>query len=226
MREVSYDARVEFRTVHSIKKQTPMLLPLKHHMVDLIISDNHQWMLHSGVNTTLTSVREWFWILQGRRAVKRCLRRCVTCRKGQGQPFPQPQTPDLPKERGSDCPPFTHTGVDFAGTSYTTGKGGTNTDEARAYVCLFMCASTRAVAFLLAFRRFTSRRGLPATLLSDNAKTFKSASKEVVKITRAQEVLHYLANNSVTWKFIVEKAPWWGGFWEHLVQTVKRQLRK
>ena len=98
--------------------KTPMLLPSKHHVVDLIISDNHQWMLHSGVNTTLTSVRERFWILQGRRAVKGCLRRCVTCRKGQGQPLPLPQTPDLPEERVSDCPPFTHTGVDFAGPLY------------------------------------------------------------------------------------------------------------
>ena len=102
--------------------KTPMLLPSKHHVVDLIIGDNHQRMLHSGVNTTLTSVRERFWILQGRRAVKKCLRRCVTCRKGQGQPFPLPQTPDSPGERVSDCPPLTHTGVDFAGPLYTTDK--------------------------------------------------------------------------------------------------------
>ena len=47
-----------------------------------------------------------------------------------------------------------------------------------------------------------------------------------MKIARAQEVLHYLANNGVTWKFIVGKAPWWGGFWERLVQTVKRSLKK
>jgi len=83
-----------------------------------------------------------------------------------------------------------------------------------------------AEAFLLAFRRFTGRRGLPATLLSDNAKTFKSASKEVVKIARAQEVLQYLANNGVTWKFIADKAPWWGGFWERLVQTVKKTAQE
>ena len=176
--------------------KTPMLLPLKHHVVYLIVGENHQRILHSGVNTTLTSVREQFWILQGRGAAKKCLRRCVTCRKGQGRPFPLPQTPDLPKERVSHCPPFTHTGVGFSGPLYMTDKGGTNTDEARAYVCLFTCASTRVVhleltrrlsaeAFLLAFHRFTSRRGLPATLLSDNAKTFKSASKEVVKIARA-----------------------------------------
>ena len=49
------------------------------------------------------------------------------------------------------------------------------------FVCLFSCVSTHAVnleltynlsldSFFLAFRRFTSRHGLPATLISDNAK--------------------------------------------------------
>ena len=99
------------------------------------------------------------------------------------------------------------------------------------------CATTRAVhleltrnltveCFLLAFRRFTSRRGLPTTLISDNAKTFRGASREIKKIVRSKEVQRYLANNRISWKFIVEKAPWWGGFWERLIQTVKRCLRK
>ena len=58
------------------------------------------------------------------------------------------------------------------------------------YVCLFTCASTRAVHleltcalnvdnFLLAFRWIVGRRRLPVTLISDNAKTFRSSSKEI-----------------------------------------------
>lgn len=35
-----------------------------------------------------------------------------------------------------------------------------------------------------------------------------------------------MANNGGTWKFIVERAAWWGGFWERLIQTVKRTLNK
>ena len=99
------------------------------------------------------------------------------------------------------------------------------------------CASTRAIhleltqglsvpAFLLAFRRFVSRRGLPATLISDNAKTFKAASNELKRIVRSEEVLRYFATNRVTWKFIVDRAPWWGGFWERMVKTVKQSLKK
>ena len=107
----------------------------------------------------------------------------------------------------------------------------------KIYICLFTCASTRGIHleltrgldvdnFLLALRRFSTRRGLPATLFSDNAKTFRAASKEVKKIARSEEVLHYLNEPRISWKFIVEKAPWWGGFWERMVQSVKRSLRK
>ena len=78
----------------------------------------------------------------------------------------------------------------------------------------------------MAFRRFVGRRGLPATLLSDNAKTFKSSSKDVQSICRSLEVFHYLTNQRTSWRFIVPRAPWWGGFWERMVQTVKRSLRK
>ena len=119
-------------------------------------------------------------------------------------------------------------------------KDGVHPSEegtSKAYICLFTCASTRAIhleltaglnveTFFLAFRRFTSRRGLPATLLSDNAKTFKSASKEIRSIACSTEVSHYLTNQRTAWKFIVARAPWLGGFWERMVQSVKRCLRK
>jgi len=67
-------------------------------------------------------------------------------------------------------------------------------------------------SFLLALRCFSARRGLPVTVVSDNAKTFQAVSREVVKLTCSEEVQRYLINNKVTWNFIVERAPWWGGF--------------
>jgi len=62
--------------------------------------------------------------------------------------------------------------------------------------------------------------------MSDNAKTSKHCSKEIAKITRAEEVRRHLTNKQIEWRIIVEKAPWWGGYWERLVQSVKRCLRK
>ena len=107
----------------------------------------------------------------------------------------------------------------------------------KGILCLFTCASTRAVhlelilnlnitSFLLTFRKFVGRHGLSNTMLSDNAKTFCTASRAVCAIFRSPEVLQYFTNHHISWKFIVERAPWWGGFWEKMVKTVKMTLRK
>ena len=95
-------------------------------------------------------------------------------------------------------------------------------DKVKVYICLFTCASTRAVhleltialsalSFLQAFRRFVGRRGLPSVLMSDNAKTFRSASSDIKKIRQDKKVQQHLTSKQVNWKFIIEKAPWWGG---------------
>jgi hypothetical protein len=62
--------------------------------------------------------------------------------------------------------------------------------------------------------------------MSDNAKIFKAAAKEIRTISRATNVQRYLTDKGVTWAFITEKAPWHGGFWERLVRSVKRRLKK
>ena len=179
-------------------------------------------------------------MIRGREAVKKVIRKCVVCLKHEGLPYGTHQPGDLPNTRVSDDPPFSHVGLDFAGPIYFDSKDREVDKERsskKSYVCLFTCSSTRAVHlelcrslnvpdFLLAFRRFSSRRGLPATLTSDNAKTFKASRKEVLKIVRSEEVKLFLSTNRVTWNFIVERAPWWGGFWERLVKSIKRPLKK
>ena len=125
-------------------------------------------------------------------------------------PYSSVIPPDLPNFRTSDEPPFSHTGIDYAGLLYV--KGDSQLDK--AYVCLFTCSSTQAVhlelapdlsvsSFLLLFCRLVSSRGLPVTLISDNAKTFKTSSKEILKIAKSNEVIHFLSERRVTWKFIV-----------------------
>ena len=62
---------------------------------------------------------------------------------------------------------------------------------------------------------------LPA---SDHGRAFKGASEEMKEFVSflCQEFAH----PRVKWKFSVELAPWWGGFWERLVRSVKEPLRK
>ena len=73
--------------------------------------------------------------------------------------------------------------------------------------------------------QFTSRRGRPSLIVSDNAKTFKAASK-LVRNLHDDELSGYLTNNCIKWRFNLEKSPWWGGFFERMIGTVKRALRK
>ena len=54
--------------------------------------------------------------------------------------------------------------------------------------------------FMLVFRRFLSRPGLPEIVYSNNAKTFKAAS------TALQ---NYFSHFVPHWKFIVPRSPWW-----------------
>ncbi|XP_078364115.1 uncharacterized protein LOC144648427 [Oculina patagonica] len=222
----------------SEESKNPILLPSKHPLTNLIIQDVHSKIKHSGIRDTLTTIRERFWVPRGREAVKRILRKCVTCRRVEGAPYRPPPTPDLPMERVSLDPPFAHTGLDFIGPLYIhNGKSSKEKGSDKVYICLFTCASTRAIhleltpslsveSFLLAFRRFVNRQGLPVTLLSDNAKTFRSASKDIRKIIQSDEVMRYLTDNRITWNFIIERAPWWGGFWERMVKVVKQPLKK
>jgi len=176
---------------------------------------------------------------KGQTNCQEILRNCIVCRKYSGPPYSSVTSPELPEIRVSEDPPFTHTGIDFAGPLYVKSKvnSSDHEGETKSYICLFTCASTRAVhleltrgldvnSFLLAFRHFSARRGLPATIISDNATTFRSSAKEVKRITRSPEVFKYLTENRIVWKLIVEKAPWWGGFWERMIRTVKSCLKK
>ena len=81
-------------------------------------------------------------------------------------------------------------------------------------------------AFMRCFKRFVSRKGFPQRIISDNGRTFKCAAKVLRAILKQCEVQQYLACNQIKWTFNVERAPWWGGVFEHLVKSTKRCLRK
>ena len=42
----------------------------------------------------------------------------------------------------------------------------------------------------------------------------------------AQDVQSFASNRNIKWKFIIPAALWWGGFYERMIQLVKRSLRK
>ena len=215
----------------------PLLLPKQNKLTDIIVEHCHKKMLHAGVSRTLGTVRQTYWISHGRSVVKRVLRKCKVCQRHEGGPYKMPMMPPLPTSRVSESVPFTHTGIDYFGPLFIRNK----TESQKVWVCLFTCLVTRAIhleliqnmsieQFLLGFRRFLSRHGKPKEIVSDNALHFKLASvtlNEVwSQVVTQPEVTTYIANEGIQWKYIVEFAPWMGGFYERMVGLVKRTLRK
>ena len=112
--------------------------------------------------------------------MKCVLKSCKICAKLDRLQFSSIVTADLPLIRVSEGPPFTHTRVDYAGPLYTHERTSNTNKVDKCYICVFICASTRAMhlelapdlsvqSFLLMFQRFAACRGLPTTLVSDNA---------------------------------------------------------
>ena len=150
-----------------------------------------------------------------------------------GKPYKAPDPPPLPKARVGEPRPFAVTGVDFTGTLYVKNSSG----EQKAYICLFTCASTRAVhleivtdlsadTFLLGFRRFAARRSLPSLMLSDNASTYLAVAEDLKILFESNDVQEALGRQSVNWRFIPKRAPWYGGFWERLIGLTKQAVKK
>ena len=65
---ISYDAK------HQI------ILPYRHHVTNLIIQKYHQEARHLGQEYMLFSLRQLYWIIKGRLAVRRVLSECFLCR--------------------------------------------------------------------------------------------------------------------------------------------------
>ena len=226
------DGRLQNATIPFNAKH-PILLPADHHLTVLIIRDCHKRVLHNGVRETLAELRTRFWIVRERQVVRKVLLRCTTCKRVEGQHFAVPPPASLPKFRVEESPAFTNTGVDFAGPLFVKEKD----DMKKVYIALYTCRSSRAVhldvvphlsaeTFIRSFKRFSCRRGIPRLVVSDNAKTFKTSARFLSSIFELPEVQSFLLNHKVKWRFNLEKAPWWGGFFERMIRCVKRCLKK
>lgn len=95
----------------------------------------------------------------------------------------------LPFEKITPSRPFLHAVIDYAGPFLLKNWKGKNSCKYKAYIALFVCQATSAIhlelvtdysteAFITAFKRFTARGGVCATLKSDCGTNFKGADSE------------------------------------------------
>ncbi|KAK3871589.1 hypothetical protein Pcinc_023276 [Petrolisthes cinctipes] len=218
--------------------KNPILIPKDHWFAKLVIRDAHVATLHGGVADTLTYIRRTYWVTKARQSIKTLLRQCIKCRRYDARTIRYPGPPPLPEERVQDSKPFQVVGVDYSGAIQLQNYNEENTGEPKkVYICLFTCATTRAVhlelvtdmsasTFLRAFRRFASRQSCPKVIISDNGSNFRASEPFFKELFKLSEVQQFFESRHCTWKFIAPKSPWQGGFYERMVGVVKRCLRK
>ena len=217
------------------KSDKLILLPTDHHYTRILIWSYHKDRHHAGCRDLIAFIREHFWIVRIRQTINSVLKTCAICKRWSVKNYNTEVAP-LPVERITISRVFSVCGLDFLGHCFVYDGN----EATKAYILLFTCATTRAIhlelvsnmsvyAFLLAFKRFVGRRGVPAVLVSDNFSSFKRANQDLIeawKNIESTEFNDYLTYKRIEWKFIVECAPFWGGFYERMVRSVKIPLRK
>lgn len=203
----------------------PVFLPRRSHCTELIILDIHRALFHGGTPTTLTKLRQRFWVSHGRKTVKTAINRCcMECHRWKAKPFALPPMPNLPTSRVRRARAFDSTAVDFFGP--ITVKS--DLEPRKKWVALFTCMTTRAVhleladdlsanGFVHCFRRFMARRGVPSTMLSDNGTNFRLTASSLSLIPEASQI---------KWSFVTALAPWSGGVYERMVGLTKHALKR
>lgn len=110
----------------------------------------------------MSKLREKYWVLGGRRAIRSALSKCFICKRFNSKSI-RVNVPQLPLDRVPDASVFEVIGIDMAGPLYLK-------DGLKIWICIFTCAIYRAVhlelvtsmsthSFIQALRRFVARRG-------------------------------------------------------------------
>uniref|UniRef100_A0A8D8MGU8 CCHC-type domain-containing protein n=1 Tax=Cacopsylla melanoneura TaxID=428564 RepID=A0A8D8MGU8_9HEMI len=223
--------------------QHPALLPKKHHVTNLIIDNVHRKNLHTGPHLLLAILRQRYWILAARSVVRQRVQACNVCFRHNPAPV-YPLMADLPDFRVTQSKVFYKTGCDYMGPFNVSLSRHRGVSTTKAYVCLFICLTTKAIhlelasdlstpTFLNALKRFLARRSACKFLLSDCGTNFvgaKNALNEVYRLLQSREYKDelntVLLNAKITWSFNCPAAPHHGGIWEGNVRPVKTHLMK
>ncbi len=182
-------------------------------------------------------------ILNLRNLLKHVSRACVHCQHAYAKPLTQLMGL-LPSIRTTPAPPFSRTGVDFAGP-FTLKIGHIRKPtHVKCYAAVFICMTTKAVLldlcvslstadFLATLSRFTSRRGTPSHIFSDNGTNFQGAREVIRDLQRfhgrretREAIDKFSTENDINWHHTPPRAPHFGGLWEAAVKAMKAILRK
>ena len=221
----------------------PILLSSKDPLTKLILTTKHIRLLHCGPTLLCSTIGLEYYITGIKQLARRICRQCVSCRKIASK-AQQQLMGQLPESRLKEAPAFTICGVDYAGPFSLKTSNRRNAPTEKGYLAVFVCFSTKAVhlelvtgktteAFLATLKRFTSRRGLPSEIYSDNDGTFRGAHKDLLEFYELLKTPEwttalkaFFLENHIEWKNIPQRAPHFGGLWEAAVKSAKHHIKR
>ena len=211
----------------------PILLHWKHHVVELLLRNEHKISHIEGTEYVRNIVQQKFWVLGIRNSLRSIKNKCIGCRKGRAQTKAVVMV-DLPEERLVASTVFSNVRVDYFGP--ITVKAGRRNEKRCG--CIFTCLTVRAVhieivpklntnSCLNAIMRFICWRGKPVKMISDNVTNFVGAERKLAAYIAAwnkEQIEEHLSQQEIRWKFNQPAAPHFGGVWERLVRSCKKAM--
>lgn len=225
------------RSMLSDDAKHPYLLPKESHVTSLLITAYHRRLLHAGPKLIIAMLRQEFWIVSCREAVRRVIFKCVTCTRHKAL-HPTPRMGILPEARVHSVRAFSSVGTDYGGPYLIKECKRRSTKTTKVYIALFVCMATKAIhvemvsdltadAFLAALDRFIARRGVPAHVYSDCGTNYVGAARQLKLLFRDKDVQTQVSARVIcNWHFNPPAAPHFGGLWEAGIKSVKFHLKR
>lgn len=217
----------------------PIILDRHHYLTDLLIRAYHERFFHANTETVVAELRQRFWIIDVRAAVKHVSKKCQECKNRRAMPE-VPEMSPLPEARlMAQEKPFSYVGLDYFGPIIVTiGRR-----HEKRWGALFTCLVIRAVhlelvssldtnSCIMATRNLMLRRGPVKLIISDNGTSMHGAETELRKALaevdkerlREEGQIALPGEVRTEWKFISPLSPHMGGAWERMVKSVKSVL--
>lgn len=223
----------------SSESKFPAIIPRRCPLSALLVSDAHEQTLHGGPSLMLAFLRRRYWLIDGSKEVTQFVKQCMTCFRFKARPNHQ-QMGALPAARVVPSKPFRHTALDYSGAIMVRTTKGRGHHATKAYICVFVCLSTKAAhielvgdlttaAFIAAYERFVARRGQCSDIYSDNATNFVGASTIFLRSERKlfdATVQTTLASRGTTWHFSPPLSPHFNGLAESAIRSIKHHVRR
>lgn len=223
-------------------QKTAPLVPRKSRFATTLLFHYHYMYKHVGIEAQIAEFRSKYWMPQIRAALLNIQSLCNYCGFRRANPI-QYKMSDLPYVRTDiRLKPFEVTGLDCAGPFTVYAKNG---QQKKVWMLIFTCTVTRFIqlhvlddlsspAVYEAITVLWATQGPVRQFISDNGTNFVGVSriisnevKQMVKFLRETEgelAAKLAEEKSTSWIFIPVKSPWFGAFYERLIQTIKKSI--